>query len=93
MAALTLTEDGFQRIARAVSDPNRLQMMKVIFAQPAVTCGCVAEALPIAAATVSHHLKELELAELIRVEKCGRFRRLSPRREVWKAYLAVLKEI
>ncbi len=93
MPVTALSTEQFQRIAKAVSDPNRLEMMRLIFAQPEVTCGCVAGAMPITAATASHHLKELEVAELIAVEKCGRFRKLTPRRDVWKAYLAELREI
>jgi ArsR family transcriptional regulator len=90
---MELSTEQFQRIAKAIADPNRLEMMRTIYAQPDVTCGCAVDGLPITAATASHHLKELESADLIAVEKCGRFRKLTPRRDVWVAYLAVLKSL
>ena len=68
-------------------------MMRLIFAQPDSTCGLIAGELPISAATASHHLKELEAAELIATEKCGRFRKLMPRRDIWMAYLAELNTL
>lgn len=88
-----LTPEQFQRIGRAVSDANRWEMLRLIFSHPEMTCGDVAANLPISAATASHHLKELEMAELVEVTKCGRFRKLMPRRNIWNAYLAQLNEL
>ncbi len=68
-------------------------MVRLIYAQPDSTCGLISGALPIAAATASHHLKELKAAELIAIEKCGRFRKLMPRRDIWMAYLAELNTL
>jgi ArsR family transcriptional regulator len=84
MAKVQLSPDQFQRIARAISDANRWEMLRVIFSRPDVNCGDVSGALPITAGTASHHLKELETAELVEV---------TPRRDVWQAYLAQLKEL
>ena len=93
MGQVELTAEQFQRIGRAVSDANRWEMLRCIFAQPEVTCGDVAANLPITAGTASHHLKELEQAELVTVSKCGRFKKLTPRRDVWQAYLGQLKQL
>lgn len=93
MAKVELTAEQFQRIAKAVSDPNRWEMLRIIFAQPEMTCGCVAGALAISAATASHHLKELEVADLVSVEKCGRYKKLTANRDVWRAYLGQLRSI
>lgn len=41
-------------------------------------------------ATVSHHLKELQMAGLVAVEREGRGMRLILRRDVWNAYLQQL---
>lgn len=68
-------------------------MLRRIFACESLTCGGVAAELPISAATGSHHLRELEIADLIRVTKDGRFRVLEPRRDVWRAYLSQLKKL
>jgi ArsR family transcriptional regulator len=93
MGKVDLTAEQFLRIGRAVSDSNRWAMLRLIFSQPEMTCGDVAAGLPITAGTASHHLKELELAELVTVTKCGRFKKLTPRRDVWRAYLGELREL
>jgi DNA-binding transcriptional ArsR family regulator len=93
MDKMNLTIEQFQRIARAVSDTNRWEMLRLIFSQPEVTCGDVSAGLPITAGTASHHLKELEVAELVTVTKCGRYRKLTPRRDIWRAYLRQLQEL
>jgi ArsR family transcriptional regulator len=93
MPPVELTPEQFQRIGRAISDPNRWQMLQCIFAQPETTCGAVAGPLPITAATASHHLRELEIAELVTVTRDGRYKKLTPRRDIWKAYLAHLRTL
>jgi ArsR family transcriptional regulator len=45
---------------------------------------------PISAATMSHHLKELQSARLISIVREGKFAHPSFRREVWQSYLAKL---
>ncbi len=93
MTKVELTPEQFQRIGRAISDPNRWEMMRQIFAEPETTCGAVAATLPITAGTASHHLRELEIADLVTVTKCGRYKKLAPRRDIWKAYLAQLRAL
>ena len=94
MARVELTPEQFQRIAKAVSDPNRWEMLRLIFEGPKdMTCGCVSSAMPVTPATASHHLKELEAAGLVAVTRCGRFKKLAPRRDVWRAYLGQLREL
>jgi len=93
MAKVELSPEQFQRIARAVSDPNRWEMLRLIFAQPETTCGGVSDELPITPATMSHHLRELEVADLVSVTKCGRYKKLAAKRDVWRAYLAMLREL
>ena len=56
-------------------------------------CGDMRECLPISAATLSHHLKELETAGLIHIEREGKFARLSLRRDVWNAFLADIQRL
>ncbi len=93
MGTVELTAEQFQRIGRAVADANRWEMLRVIFSQPEVTCGDVSGGLPITPGTASHHLRELELADLVTVTKCGRYKKLAPRRDVWDAYLGQLREL
>lgn len=75
-------------ISKALADPKRFEMLeKIGESEQAPTCSCVREWLRLAPATVSHHLKELETAGLVHVERDGKFARLTLRRDVLKAYL------
>ena len=52
----------------------------------------LADAVGIQGATLSHHLKELESAGLIEINRRGKFADLSFCRPAWDAYLAELRE-
>jgi ArsR family transcriptional regulator len=94
MPKSTLTPEQFQRITRALSDPTRYEMLRRIYAsQEPINCGETCSSLPITPGTASHHLRELEIADLIEVAKDGRFKLLTPRRQIWQAYLAQLTKL
>ena len=81
-------------ISKALADPKRFEMLeKIGESYQAPTCSCVREWLGLAPATVSHHLKELETAGLVQVERDGKFARLTLRRDVLKAYLRRLSAL
>ncbi len=54
----------FIRVMKALSDPNRVKMMKMLQTRPMCVCE-IKEALSIAQSTASKHLKILEDAELV----------------------------
>lgn len=82
-----LSDAQFALISRALGDPKRIELLqKLGEATEAPTCSCVREWLGLAPATISHHLKELEAAGLIRVERRGKFAHISICRDVLKAY-------
>jgi len=60
----------FIRVMKALSDPNRVKMMKMLQSRPLCVCE-IKEALGIAQSTASKHLKILEDAELVRSFKDG----------------------
>lgn len=62
--------DIFIRVMKALSDPNRVRLLKIL--QKRTLCVCEIQAmLKIAQPTVSKHLKVLEEAGLVRKSKEG----------------------
>ncbi len=60
----------FIKVMKALSDPNRVKMIKLL--QRKVLCVCeIQEALGLAQSTVSKHLKILEDADLVSYAKDG----------------------
>ncbi len=89
-----LPENQIHLIAKALSDPRRHEILKQIGAcNRGVSCTDVRECQPISAATVSHHMKELEIAGLIVIHREGKFANLVLQRDVLKAYLDYLQKI
>jgi ArsR family transcriptional regulator len=87
-----LTEDQIQLIARALADPRRYEILKKLATQPCATpCSAMRDCIDVSPATLSHHMKELETAGLVRSEKDGKFVRYTLQTRVLRAYLHRLK--
>ena len=81
-------------ISKAIADPKRFEVLqRVAASRDAPTCSCIRDWLGIAPATVSHHLKELAAANLVNLERDGKFVRISLRRNVWDAYVKRLSSL
>ena len=92
-AALKLSARQMKMINRALADPRRFEILQKIAGQKCSPCSHLLECFPITAATMSHHMKELQNAGLIETEKRGKFVDVTFARDVWNAYLAELNKL
>jgi ArsR family transcriptional regulator, arsenate/arsenite/antimonite-responsive transcriptional repressor len=65
---------------KALADPRRFELLeRIAKANCPLACSQAQAALKIAPATLSHHIKELETAGLIEIERMGKFHNLKLR--------------
>lgn len=62
----TQEDQDLATIAKVLSHPARIAILKILAAQNACICGEIVDILPLAQSTVSQHLKELKTAGLIK---------------------------
>jgi DNA-binding transcriptional ArsR family regulator len=84
-----LAEDQLQLIAKALADPRRYEILRKIgtCTETSMPCSEMRECIDISPATLSHHMKELETAGLVRSQKEGKFVRYYLQADVLRAYL------
>lgn len=64
-----------QRLAtmlKALADPTRLEIMRIVAAQPGPVCACdIVDSFDLSQPTISHHLKTLTKAGLLNSHRSG----------------------
>jgi ArsR family transcriptional regulator len=81
-----LTRARRAAILKALADPRRFELLeRIAKAGCPLACTQARAVLPISAATLSHHIKELETAGLIEIRREGKFHYLSLRPGVLEA--------
>jgi ArsR family transcriptional regulator len=78
-------------ILKALADPRRFELLeRIARAQCPLSCTQAGTALAISAATLSHHIKELETAGIISIRREGKFHYMTLRPGVLEALAATL---
>jgi ArsR family transcriptional regulator len=87
-----LSEQQLYLIAKALADPRRYEILKRIAGcEDALACESVRGCMEISAPTLSHHMRELELAGLIEPLRDGKFVSYVLRRDILEAYFGRLR--
>ena len=85
-----MDQEQFTRVAKALADPRRFEILEMIAADEEVACKRMVEVFPVSQATISHHLKELATAGLIEARRAGQCGHYRLRPGVLDAYQAEL---
>ena len=83
--------EQFQRIAKALADPRRFEILEHIAQQSEMGCRSLCGCFPVRQATISHHLKELASAGLVESRRDGQFVYYRTRPAVLDAYMEELR--
>jgi ArsR family transcriptional regulator, arsenate/arsenite/antimonite-responsive transcriptional repressor len=85
-APKALTTREFDLVAKALSDPRRVALLETIGSAHEVPCHQLCEQFPVSKGTISHHMKELLRAGLIKARREGQFLHYEVCRETVTAY-------
>ena len=88
---MSIDDERFGRMAKALADPRRFQILEAIAAQREVACQKLCEEFPVAQPTMSHHLKELVSAGLIEPWREGQYVFYRFRPDAMREYMAALE--
>ena len=91
---IKLSEAQVLLIAKALADPRRLELLRQIGScTKPMQCADIKDCHSVSAATLSHHMKELETAGLVRVTREGKFASYTLLRDVLHAYTGELAKL
>ena len=90
-APATLTTRQFEQVAKALSDPRRVALLETIGSADEFPCQRLCREFPVSKGTISHHMKELLRAGLIRARREGQYKLYEVCRDTITAYSAELR--
>lgn len=82
----TLTTRQFELVAKALSDPRRMALLEAISSAREYPCHRLCDEFPVSKGTISHHMKELLRAGLIRARRDGQYLHYEVCRDTIAAY-------
>ncbi|WP_281636447.1 ArsR/SmtB family transcription factor [Flavobacterium marginilacus] len=83
-----------EKISKALGDPYRLKIMKIVSNNNSCTQCCdVSAEFNLAQSTMSHHIKQLIDADLLIADKEGRNLKFVINKEVCEAYAAYISSL
>lgn len=84
---MSLSIKQVEKISKALGDPYRLKIMKIVSnSESCVQCCDVSAEFNLAQSTMSHHIKQLIEADLLIADKEGRNLKFVVNKEVCSAY-------
>ena len=89
---MKLKDVEFNRIAKALADPQRREILEKLAATRELCGAELVEQFEVSQPTICHHMKELAGAGLVERRKDGQFVYYSFQSEVMAAYLAELQQ-
>jgi ArsR family transcriptional regulator, arsenate/arsenite/antimonite-responsive transcriptional repressor len=86
-----MDSEQFHRVSRALADPRRMEILERIANADEMACASLANESDVSQPTISHHLKELSVAGLIKPRREAKFCYYRLDRKVWAEYLAEMR--
>lgn len=88
---MRLTTEDFDRISKALADPQRRAILQKLAMTGRLNCSDVGAFFEVSQPTVSHHLKELSVAGVVEREKQGQYCYYHVNSDVLSSYVSELQ--
>lgn len=85
-AQFSETDQQMSALAKAMSHPARIAILRILAQREQMSCGEIVELLPLAQATVSHHLKDLVEVSLIGLIHVGKKSLYELNWQTWESF-------
>jgi len=82
----SISDQQMSALAKAISHPARIAILRILAQHESMTCGEIVDLLPLAQATVSHHLKDLVEVSLISMVHEGKKSLYELNWQTWESF-------